>query len=105
MPLVARIFIYYLTEVLDVFSCRTVRCVMETYGWTERALWQRRLSLVIHHSDQRCHHSFITLGKRCKEVSVWPSTGSLGDCFDNTLPRWKANFLTDVNSRLMPRHE
>lgn len=74
------------------FSRRIMGWVMETHLRTElvlealnMALWQRRPSVVIHHSDQGCQYTSIAFGKRCKEAEVRPSTGSVGDCFDNAL--------------------
>jgi putative transposase len=82
----------YLAVVLDAFSRRIVGWAMETHLRTElvlealnMALWQRRPSTVIHHSDQGCQYTSIAFGKRCKEAGVRPSTGSVGDCFDNAL--------------------
>ncbi len=47
------------------------------------ALWQRRPAAVIHHSDQGCQYTSVQFGRRCKEVGVRPSMGSVGDCYDN----------------------
>jgi len=47
------------------------------------ALCQRRPKDVIHHSDQGCQYTSIAFGRRCKEANVRPSTGSVGDCYDN----------------------
>ena len=65
---------------------------METHLRTElilaalnMALWQRCPAAVIHHSDQGCQYTSIAFGKRCREAGVRPSTGSVGDCFDNAL--------------------
>ena len=51
----------------------------------EMALWQRRPASVIHHSDQGCQYTSIAFGLRCKEAGVRPSTGTVGDYFDNAL--------------------
>jgi putative transposase len=82
----------YLAVVLDVFSRRIVGWAMETYLRTElvlkaldMALGQRRPLGVIHHSDQGCQYTSIAFGKRCQQVGVRPSMGSVGDCFDNAM--------------------
>ena len=49
------------------------------------ALWQRRPGQVIHHSDQGCPYTSIAFGKRCRDMGVRPSMGSVADCFDNTM--------------------
>lgn len=49
------------------------------------ALWQRRPSGVIHHSDQGSQYTSIELGKRCREAGVRPSMGSVGDAYDNAM--------------------
>ena len=49
------------------------------------AIWQRRPSQVIHHSDQGTQYTSIAFGRRCTEIGVRPSTGSAGDCYDNAM--------------------
>jgi len=41
---------------------------------------------VIHHSDQGSHYTSLKFGKRCREAGTVLSMGSVGDCFDNTMP-------------------
>ncbi len=82
----------YLAIVLDVFSRRVVGWAMETHLRTELVLEalqmatsQRRPGTVIHHSDQGCQYTSIAFGKRCEQLGVRPSTGSVGDCYDNAM--------------------
>jgi putative transposase len=82
----------YLAVVLDAFSRKIVGWAMETYLRTElvlkaleMALGQRRAPGVIHHSDQGSQYTSLAFGKRCDEVGVKPSMGSVGDCFDNAM--------------------
>ena len=49
------------------------------------AIWQRRPQEVVHHSDQGSQYTSIAFGARCKEAGVRPSTGSVGDAYDNAL--------------------
>ena len=49
------------------------------------ALWQRRPQEVIDHSDHGSQYTSLAFGNRCKQAGVRPSTGSVGDCFDNAL--------------------
>ena len=82
----------YLAVVLDVWSRRVVGWCMATHLRTElvltaleMAVWRRQPSGVIHHSDQGCQYTSVAFGKRCREAGVQPSTGSVGDCFDNAM--------------------
>ena len=82
----------YLAVVLDVFSRLIV-------GWAmadrlrsqlvqvalEMAYAQRAPRQVIHHSDHGTEYTAIGFGKRCIELGVRPSMGSIGDCFDNAM--------------------
>lgn len=82
----------YLAVVLDVWSRRAVGWAMATYLRTEivldalnMALYQRRPQRVIHHSDHGCQYTSYAFGKRCREMGVMPSMGSVGDAYDNAL--------------------
>jgi putative transposase len=82
----------YLAVVIDVFSRRVVGWAMEIHLRTElvlqaldMAIYQRRPAQVIHHSDQGTQYTSIAFGQRCREAGVRPSTGSVGDCYDNAM--------------------
>ncbi len=82
----------FLAVVLDAFSRKIIGWAMEGNLRTElvlqalnMALHQRRPTEVVHHSDQGCQYTSIAFGNRCKEAGVRPSTGSVGDCFDNAM--------------------
>lgn len=82
----------YLAVVVDAFSRRVVGWSMANHLRTElvlealnMALSQRRPGDVIHHSDQGCQYTSFAFGRRCREMGVRPSTGSVGDCYDNAL--------------------
>jgi putative transposase len=82
----------YLAVVLDVWSRRVVGWAMASHLRTElvldalnMAIRQRRPANVIHHSDKGCQYTSIAFGKRCRDMGVRPSTGSVGDCYDNAL--------------------
>ena len=82
----------YLAVVLDVWSRRVVGWAMANHLRTElvldafnMAVQQRRPTNVIHHSDQGCQYTSLAFGKRCRELGVRPSMGSVGDCYDNAL--------------------
>jgi len=97
----------YLAVVLDVWSRRVVGWAMATHLRTElvldalnMALQQRRPSNVIHHSDQGCQYTSIAFGKRCQEMGVRPSMGSVGDCYDNALCE---SFFASLECELIDR--
>ncbi len=82
----------YLAVVIDAWSRRIVGWSMADNLRTQlvinalnMALEQRRPSGVIHHSDHGCQYTSIAFGKRCKDMGVRPSMGSVGDCYDNAL--------------------
>ena len=78
--------------VLDVYSRKVV-------GWSfgqqqtadlviaalNMALITRKPHGVIHHSDQGSQYTSVDFGKRCKEMGVRPSMGSVGDAYDNAM--------------------
>ena len=82
----------YLAVVVDVWSRRIV-------GWSfgetmtselvlaalNMALELRKPDDVIHHSDQGSQYTSIAFGKRCKEMGVRPSMGTVGDAYDNAM--------------------
>ena len=97
----------YLAVVLDAFSRRIVGWAMETHMRTElvlealnMALAQRRPAGVIHHSDQGTQYTSIAFGMRCRESSVRPSMGSVGDCFDNAMCE---SFFATLECELLDR--
>ena len=82
----------YLSVVLDAWSRRIVGWSMATHLRTElvldalnMALTQRQPQGVIHHSDHGCQYTSYAFGKRCQEMAVMPSMGSVGDAYDNAM--------------------
>lgn len=53
----------------------------------EMAIAQRKPGEVTHHSDHGCQYTSLTFGKRCGEMGVRPSIGSVGDAYDNAMVR------------------
>jgi putative transposase len=82
----------YLAMVIDVYSCKVV-----DWAFGERmtsdlvilalnmALMIRKPESVIHRSDQGSQYISIAFSKRCKEMGVRPSMGTLGDAYDNAM--------------------
>uniref|UniRef100_E6Q0T5 Transposase n=1 Tax=mine drainage metagenome TaxID=410659 RepID=E6Q0T5_9ZZZZ len=82
----------FLAVVLDVFSRRVVGWAMAAHMRAElvvnaldMALYRRKPSGVIHHSDQGSQYTSIAFSKRCESAGVHPSMGSVGDCYDNAM--------------------
>jgi putative transposase len=97
----------YLAMVLDVWSRRIVGWAMETHLRTElvlsalnMALTQRRPLEVIHHSDHGCQYTSYAFGKRCREMGVMPSMGSVGDAYDNAMAE---SFFATLERELLNR--
>jgi putative transposase len=97
----------YLAIVLDVFSRRVVGWAMGTSLATDlvldalnMAIGQRRPTAVIHHSDQGCQDTSVQFGKRCREVGVRPSMGSVGDAYDNAMAE---SFFATLECELLDR--
>jgi putative transposase len=97
----------YLAVVLDVWSRRIV-------GWAigeqmraelvlaalDMALEQRRTQGVIHHSDQGSQYTSVEFGKRCQDMGVQPSMGSVGDAYDNAMAE---SFFASLECELIDR--
>jgi putative transposase len=97
----------YLSMVLDVWSRRVV-------GWAigeqmtsalvtdalNMALQQRKPTDVIHHSDQGSQYTSVAFGKRCEEMGVRPSMGSVGDAYDNAMAE---SFFASLECELLDR--
>jgi putative transposase len=97
----------YLAVVIDVFSRKVV-------GWSfgenmttslvinalNMALITRKPGEVIHHSDQGSQYTSVEFGKRCKEMGVRPSMGSVGDAYDNAMAE---SFFASLECELIDR--
>lgn len=98
----------YLAVVVDAWSRRVVGWSMRTHLRTqlvldalEMAVQQRQPSTgVIHHSDQGSQYTSIDFGKRCKAAGVRPSTGSVGDAYDNAMCE---SFFATLECELLDR--
>lgn len=97
----------YLAVVLDAWSRRIVGWAMHTTLETDvvlealnMAVQQRRPVNVIHHSDHGCQYTSLAFGRRCKEVGVRPSRGSVGDAYDNAMCE---SFFASLECELIDR--
>lgn len=66
------------------------------------AIGQRRPADVIHHSDQGSQYTSIAFGLRCKEASIRPSMGSVGDAYDNAMCE---SFFATLECELLDRRK
>ena len=97
----------YLAVVTDVFSRKVV-------GWAfgaqmtadlvvsalNMALFTRQPESVIHHSDQGSQYTATVFGKRCAEMGVRPSMGTVGDAYDNAMAE---SFFATLECELIDR--
>ena len=97
----------YLAIVLDVWSRRVVGWAMETHLRAELVLkaldmaaWRRKPVGVIHHSDQGTQYTSVAFGRRCEEMGVRPSLGSVGDAYDNAMAE---SFFASLECELIDR--
>jgi putative transposase len=97
----------YLAIVLDVWSRKVVGWCLEKSLHTElvlaalnMALTQRQPASVVHHSDHGCQYTSYAFGKRCQEMGVMPSMGSVGDAYDNAMAE---SFFATLEKELLNR--
>jgi putative transposase len=98
----------YLAVVVDAWSRRVIGWAMANHLRTElvlsaleMAVRQRRPAGVIHHSDQGSQYTSLAFGQRCREASVRPSMGTVGDCYDNALCE---SFFATLECELLDRY-
>ena len=98
----------YVAVVIDAFCRRVVGWAMANHLRTELVLAalemayeQRAPRKVIHHSDHGCQYTSIGFGKRCDELGVRPSMGSVGDCYDNALAE---SFFASLECEVLDRN-
>lgn len=82
----------YVTFIIDVFAGRIVgwqvSSSMETtfvLDALEQALWARRPSGTIHHSDKGSQYVSLAYTQRLKDADLLASTDSTGDSYDNVM--------------------
>jgi len=98
----------YLAVVLDAWSRRIVGWAFSTDLKTrvvldalDMALTARKPNSVIHHSDRGSQYTSLAFGNRCKEAGVRPSTGSVGDAYDNAMCE---SFFATLECELIDRN-
>jgi len=100
----------YLAIILDGFSRRVVGWAMVDRLQTELVLAALRLALqrrrpdagIIHHSDRGCQYASLAFGQHLSAAGLVPSTGSVGDCYDNAVAE---SFFASRKVELVDRHD
>jgi putative transposase len=93
--------VLWLASARDVFSNRVVGWATAARADTnlvlnalEYGLWSRdvRAGQLTHHSDKGCQYTAIRFTQRLADAGIAPSTGSVGDSYDNALAEnlWSA---------------
>jgi putative transposase len=97
----------YLAIVMDVWSRKVVGWAIGEQMLAElvvsalnMALAQRNAKGVIHHSDHGSQYTSVMFGKRCVEMGVVPSMGTVGDAYDNAMAE---SFFASLECELIDR--
>jgi putative transposase len=97
----------YLAVVTDVYSRKVVGWAFGVHMTADlviaalnMALLTRKPESVIHHSDQGSQYTSVAFGKRCKEMGVRPSMGTVGDAYDNAMAE---SFFATLECELIDR--
>lgn len=100
----------YLAVILDGFSRRVVGWAMADHLRTAlvlAALWlalqcRRPAAGLIHHSDRGCQYTSLAFGQYLRASGLVPSTGAVGDCYDNAVAE---SFFASLKVELIDRHD
>ena len=97
----------YLAVVIDAWSRRVVGWSIGEHMRAElvlaalnMALATRRADGVVHHSDQGSQYASLAFGKRCRDMGVRPSMGTVGDAYDNAMAE---SFFASLECELIDR--
>lgn len=97
----------YLAIVLDVWSRRVVGWAMSPSLATplvlaalEMAMRLRQPTGVVHHSDKGCQYTSVAFGQRCIDAGIQPSTGTVGDAYDNAMAE---SFFSTLEAEVIGR--
>lgn len=97
----------YLAVVIDAWSRRIVGWSIGEHMRTELVLAALNMAIatrqpenVIHHSDQGSQYASLAFGKRCQDMGVRPSMGTVGDAYDNAMAE---SFFASLECELLDR--
>jgi transposase InsO family protein len=98
----------YVAAVLDVFSRLVVGWAMDerlgsqlVLSALQMAYAQREPRKVIHHSDHGTEYTAVAFGKRCGQLGITLSMGSVGDCYDNAMME---SFFSSLEAEVLDRN-
>jgi transposase InsO family protein len=98
----------YVAAVLDVFSRLVVGWAMDDRLGSQLVLSALRMAYaqrcprkVIHHSDHGTEYTAVAFGKRCTQLGIQMSMGSVGDCFDNAMME---SFFSSLEAEVLDRN-
>ena len=93
--------------VIDVWSRRVVGWSIGEHMRAElvlaalnMAIETRKPDAVVHHSDQGSQYASLAFGKRCQDMGVRPSMGTVGDAYDNAMAE---SFFATVEREVLHR--
>ena len=100
----------YLAIILVGFSRRVVGWALADHPRTELVLAALRLALqrrrpsagLIHHRDRGCQYTSLAFGQHLRAAGLVPSTGSVGDCYDNAVAE---SFFASLKVELVDRYD
>lgn len=98
----------YLAVVLDGFSRKVVGWAMADHLRADVVIDALRLAMqrrqpaagLIHHSDRGTQYTSVAFGQQLQAAGILPSTGSVGDCFDNAVVE---SFFASLKIELVDR--
>jgi putative transposase len=98
----------YLAVILDGFSRQVVGWAMADHLRAELVIdalgmaIQRRQPVpgLLHHADHGCQYTSVAFGQRLQGAGIVPSTGSVGDCYDNAVVE---SFFSSLKTELVDR--
>ena len=98
----------YLAVILDGFSRKAVGWAMADHLRAELVIDALRLAVqrrqpaagLIHHTDHGCQYTSVAFGQQLHAAGIVPSTGSVGDCFDNAVIE---SFFASLKIELLDR--
>jgi len=91
----------FLAVVLDARSRRIVGWAFSADLKTRVVLDALDMALVLRRQVESAQYTSLAFGKRCKDAGVRPSTGSVGDAYDNAMCE---SFFATLECELPDRH-
>jgi putative transposase len=84
-------------QMADTMATDLVLTAFEMGLWRRDIVWDR----LIHHSDKGAQYTSLRFTQRLADAGVAPSTGSVGDSYDNAMAE---SFFGSLKTELIYRH-